>query len=414
MSEAVPECLVLAGLVLVLAWPFGAGLCAGVAIGLKLTFAAYAPGLAAALLAAGRWRSAPALAVGVALGAAAVAGPWCWELWRHTGNPVFPYFNDAFRSACAPAAAMTDTRFLPSDALHALLFPLFWTFQPSRLVSELPVCDPRLALAWAGWLVVLGRAAWRREAPAVPVRALLAFWVVAFVAWEARFSILRYAATLEVLAGIPVLLAIAPSRAQPPPARHALGPAFGRTRGGGGMSSSPPPLAGGGRGEGTLWRLALPVALAALVASTTTYPDWGRASPGPLAADVEPPAFPDNNLVLLLDPAPMAYVAAFSPPGVRFAGVNSNLLRPGDDTVLARAAVAAVAGHEGPLWGLESPRDQRQGRPTAPWPPTAWRAGTARVCARIWTWTRSAPAGWCDFSARRPPPPAAPARRARH
>jgi hypothetical protein len=98
--------------------------------------------------------------------------------------------------------------------------------------------------------------------------------------------------------------------------------------------------------------------LAVLVASTTIYPDWGRAKPGPLAADVRPPAFPEGSLVLLLDPAPMAYVAAFSPPRVRFAGVNSNLLRPGDDSVLARAAMAAVAGHKGPLWGLESPEDQ--------------------------------------------------------
>jgi hypothetical protein len=54
----------------------------------------------------------------------------------------------------------------------------------------------------------------------------------------------------------------------------------------------------------------------------------------------------------------MAYVAAFSPPGIRFAGVNSNVLRPGDGTVLGRAAAAAVAAHEGPLWGLESPEDQ--------------------------------------------------------
>ncbi|MBV9776284.1 MAG: hypothetical protein JO143_04475, partial [Acetobacteraceae bacterium] len=145
MSEAVPACLVLAGLGLVLACPFGAGVCAGVAVGLKLTFAVYAPGLAAALLAAGRWRSLPGLAAGIATGFLAVGGPWCWELWRHTGNPLFPYFNDVFGSAWAPHAAMTDTRFLPPDALHAALFPLFWAFQPSTLVAELPVRDPRLA-----------------------------------------------------------------------------------------------------------------------------------------------------------------------------------------------------------------------------------------------------------------------------
>ncbi len=327
MSEAVPACLVLAALGRVGDRPFGAGLFAGVAIGLKLTFAVFAPGLAAALLAIGRWRSLPVLLAGFAAGALAVAGPWCWELWQHTGNPLFPYFNNVFRSAWAPAEAMTDTRFLPRDALHALMFPLYWTVRPSQLVSELPVRDPRLALAWVGWLVVLARAAWRREAPASPVRALLAFWVAAFAAWEARFSILRYAATLEVLAGIPMALALMPSpRARLLPHR-----------------------------EEALSRLIL---LAGLVAWVTIYPDWGRTKPGPLAAEVRPPAFPEGSLVLLLDPAPMAYVAVFSPPGVRFADVNSNLLRPGGTTVIGRAATAAIDGHDGPLWGLESPEDQ--------------------------------------------------------
>ncbi len=80
MSEATPECLVLAGLGLVPGWPFAAGLLAGAAIGLKLTFAVYGPGLAAALLATGRWRSLPALGAGIATGALAVAGPWWWDL----------------------------------------------------------------------------------------------------------------------------------------------------------------------------------------------------------------------------------------------------------------------------------------------------------------------------------------------
>ena len=290
------------------------GLLAGIALGLKLTFAPYAAGLGAALLAT-RWRSLPLYVAGVAAAALLLAGPWWWSLWEHTSNPLFPYFNELFRSPWAPAAPMTDTRFLPGDALHAAFFPLFWAFRPSALISELPVRDPRLALAWIGWFVVLARAALRRELPASPIRALLAFWIVAFIAWEARFSILRYTATLELLSGIPVALALARLRAR------ALAPIF------------------------------------AAIASITVYPDWGRAT-GPLAVDVRPPAFPADTLVLLLDPAPMAYVAAFVPPSIRFAGVNSNLLHPGDDTALARAAADSIARHAGPLWGLESPADQ--------------------------------------------------------
>jgi len=315
MSEAVPECLVLAAFAMPCGRSLRAGCLAGIALGLKLTFAPYAIGLAAALLATARWRSLPSLAVGVAAGALLVAGPWWWNVWVHTGNPSFPYFNEIFRSAWAAPAPMTDTRFLPEDALHAIFLPFFWAFRPSRLTSELAVRDPRLALAWVGWLVVLARAAFRRELPPSPIRALLAFWVVAFVAWEARFSILRYTATLELLAGIPIALALAPLRVR------VLAPVF------------------------------------AAIASITIYPNWGRVS-GPLAADVRPPWFPAHTLVLLLDPSPMAYVAAFVPASIRFVGANSNLLHPGEDTALARAAAHAIARHAGPLWGLESPGDQ--------------------------------------------------------
>lgn len=318
MSEALPACLVL-GAVAMVCRPGGrqlrVGFLAGVAVALKLTFAPYAAGLAAALLATKRGQALPLLAAGLVIGAAIVAGPWWWSVWAHTGNPLFPYFNEVFRSAWAPVAPMTDTRFLPADAPHAAFFPFFWAFRPSRLISELPVCDPRLALAWIGWLALLTRAAYRRELPAAPTRALLAFWIVAFIAWEARFSILRYAATLELLSGIPIALALAPLRAR------TIAPIF------------------------------------AAIASVTIYPDWGRTS-GPLAIDVHPPSFPADTLVLLLDPAPMAYVAAFVPASIRFAGVNSNLLRPGEDTALARMAAAAIARHVGPLWGLESPADQ--------------------------------------------------------
>ncbi len=174
------------------------------------------------------------------------------------------------------------------------------------------------------------------------MRALLVFWIVAFVAWEARFSILRYAALLELLAGIPLALVLAP---------------LGRAR-------SPAMLAG-----------------AVSLALFTVLPDWGRAS-GKLVADVRPPAFEPGSLVLLLDPAPMAYVAAFSSPEVRFAGANSNLLRPGEATIPAVRIAEAIAAAP-ILWGLESPADQpgEADRALAAYHLT--RAGCVRVASNL-------------------------------
>ncbi|MDQ2804289.1 MAG: hypothetical protein M3Y41_17010, partial [Pseudomonadota bacterium] len=183
MSEMLPACCVLGGLILLLdaRWntPDGlgraiaAGLLAGAAGGLKLTAAPYAAGLAAVLLTpAGssvRVRGLALLAflLAAAVGACALGGVWWWTLWQRTGNPLFPYFNDLFTSTWGPPARMTDARFLPRSVLEALTFPFLWAFEP-RITTEPPVQDPRLALAWLGWAVVLVRALLRREAPSRP------------------------------------------------------------------------------------------------------------------------------------------------------------------------------------------------------------------------------------------------------
>lgn len=331
MSDMPASCLVLASLRLVLigSRPGLAGTVAGAAVGLKLTNAPYAIGLAAASLLTRR-RSTPRFLLAGAAGVLLTAGPWWWCLWRHTGNPLFPYFNELFRSPWAPPKAMTDTRFLPGNLWQAALFPALWAFQASTASAELPVRDPRLLLGLIACLALALIGAIRRSKSEAPERGLLAFWLVAFAAWEARFGILRYAAVLELLSGIPIALLLV------------------RIRQWGSRGEAAPPVA-----------IALPLALlTACLMAFTVYPHWGRAPPGPLAADVRPP-FRAGDLVLLLDPAPMAYVAAFSPPGVRFAGVNNNLIRPGGGTALDHAVVRAILQEPGPLWGIESPRDER-------------------------------------------------------
>lgn len=346
MSEMLPGCLVLLGVGLLTGDALSrrsvlyAGLLAGAAAGLKLTAAPYSAGLLAAV-AVQKPREAPVFLAATSAALLAIAGPWWWTLCRHTGNPLFPYFNQVFRSDWASPAAMTDTRFLPHDVVTAVLFPWLWAFRPSTAVSELPVRDPRLLLGCLGWVAVLARATWRRELPSAPVRALAAFWLIAFAAWEVRFAILRYAAILELLAGIPVMLALAP---------------FGR------------------------WRLPVFGGLSTIVAICTIYPEWGRAGPGMMAADVRPPEMASGTLVLLLDPAPMAYVAAFTPAGIRFVGINNNLVRPQDATALAKNARAAVEGQSGPIWGLESPADQPGEADRAL---AAYHLARAAACVRV-------------------------------
>jgi hypothetical protein len=326
MSEAPMTALDLAALWLVLRRPersLFAGMLAGAAIGLKLTATPYALGL----LAAGGPKRLPRLALGVAAGAALCAGWWWFLLWRHYGNPVFPYFNDLFRSPWADPVRLNDVRFMPHGPLQAVTYPFSWAFHPSTVVSELPLRDPRLALALIAIPVILARfikrapqrtPSWpaltrpsaqrlRSSSAPPPDRSavpLLAFFLTSLVLWEAQFSILRYLATLELVSGTLTVLA------------------FRRLS----------------------W-LAAPAIIAA-----TIYPNWGRTA-GPRAVAVTLPPIPANSRVVLLDSSPMAYVAAFASPSIRFIGADNNLTHPGQHTLLAENIAATIRSGSGPLWG---------------------------------------------------------------
>ena len=81
-----------------IAW---SGLCAGLSVALKLSngpLAALMPGLW--LLCASEWRGRlGAVLIGSAAGLTGFAigyAHWGWLLWRHFGNPVYPFYHHWF------------------------------------------------------------------------------------------------------------------------------------------------------------------------------------------------------------------------------------------------------------------------------------------------------------------------------
>ncbi len=307
------------------------GLLVGLALGLKLTFSNVAVGLAAALLARSdlypllRLRMAALFCAGAGVGALAVGGWWWWRLWQFSGNPVFPLYNDVFRSKLAWPGDFVDRRFLPHDLLHGLLYPLLWAIRRAPLVTELdqPMRDARIALALLATILLLLRSLSRPPEERGQARFAGVFFVVSFVLWEVQFSIFRYLSMLELLSAT-MLAMLALDLAPGPRGRRAA-------------------LAGG-------------VLLLAALRLTTVYPNWGRLpEPGGPPLAVQIPRLPDDALVLLLDPAPLAYLALFEPDRVRFLGTNNNLTQPWHGGAIQdriRAAIKAQAAH---LYGLETP-----------------------------------------------------------
>lgn len=322
-----------------------AGLLMGAAAGLKLTNINYAVALCLALLVWPQafWRrigQAWWFGLGVLAGLAATAGYWWATMWRLYGNPVFPQFNDIFRSPLAAPLGVLDTDHLPRTLGEALLWPFVFTRDIAR-IAEVPLRQliwPLLTvllvayavrLLWRyarhrsnstgnstsnGSSVASGSAeaehhaaselAGRPLAPAA--RVLLVFMLLAYVIWLKLFSIYRYLVPLELLAPLLVWLLC-----------HGLMAAARAQR-----------VAG--------W------ALAVCALYTLPFVTWGHSGWTAVAFRAEAPqlAQPQASVVYMVR-TPMAWLTRFFQPEVAFMAIGSGF--PESPAYLQRLQAQAAA-----------------------------------------------------------------------
>jgi len=332
MSEMPDGCLALLGLLFLMRpqarWApvAAAGLLMGAAAGLKLTAAPALPAGAAALLLAGdgsprrRMRDLILFGASGVLGALASGGWWWFRTWSAFGDPFFPYLNTIFHAPLIGRVDFSDPRALPRGLREHLFYPFTWSLWSSTRASELPLRDPRLALAWLGAMAILVAALCRRATIGRSGGRLLVFCAVFVLFWELQFGVLRYLAPVELLSGLVLLLALTPLR------------------------------------RACRWLPEL--ALAALLAGTaaiTLYPDWGRPPPGLVASAVKLPPLGPQDMVLVSGDAPLAYLATFADPRTRFIGIDNNMTRLIPGSPFMRRLTDIVDNHAGPLWVLEIP-----------------------------------------------------------
>ena len=318
-----------------------AGLLVGAASGLKLTNAVYAVALCLALLALPLdWRRRVWLAfvfgVGVLGGIGVTAGWWFLTMWQTFGNPLFPQFNDLFRSPLALEQGVLDPHFRPRNLLENVLWPFISAFD-TRRVSELGLklmMWPALYLLLAALAATAlarrfaGRAgaaspaassAASSAAPALDRRAVfvLLFFVIGYVVWMRMFSIYRYLIPLELLA--PLVFWLVWCR---------VTPAVAAAR---------------------QWGA---VVLALLVLSVFPANTWGHAAWGARAYSAEVPALatPSASIVFLAhwDP-PTGWITTFMPAPARIVSLGTGF--PESDGWRQRIA-QAIAERPGPHYLL--------------------------------------------------------------
>ncbi|GAC1336883.1 MAG: hypothetical protein NVSMB18_00850 [Acetobacteraceae bacterium] len=255
-----------------------AGALFGLAAALKLTAATYAPAalLAALWLRGPRPRALAMTAVAFAMGWAGAVlladGWWAAMLLQRFGSPTFPMFNGLFRSPLYPPASLLDQRFQPHGLLQWLIHPFAWALTPAATVNEVPLRDPRLALALGLAGLALAALLFRGSALTRRQQALLAFFAAGYASWLATSAILRYAVVLEVTAGLltPLLLADLLRR-----------PGLGR------------------------WAT---LGVTALVLASTRYPATLRIPYGRTTIEAAPGAIPQDTLLVLTFRGPVSYL----------------------------------------------------------------------------------------------------------
>lgn len=298
-----------------------AGLICGAGLGLKLTGILYAAPLGLLILLLLGLRAAVVAGAAMGLGFLIFWAPSALLLWREYGNPVFPMYNDIFRSPDYLPIRLSDERFLPRNWVQAVFYPFYWLRPNVGLVTELTMRDARVAVAYVSAVVIgLGLALRLLRSPREALRAerpvilLLLLCMAAYVIWAKIFGIYRYLLVVESLAGVLLLLALARLM---PMAR---------------------------------WRVVGLLGAAALaVMLTTKRPNWGHVRFGTQVVQVDPVPIPADGMLLIAGNDGLAYVVPFLPAGIRAVSIYNNIIRPGQETGLSRRIREAIADHRGPF-----------------------------------------------------------------
>ena len=88
------------------------------------------------------------------IGVVSFTGYWTIHLEHLTGNPLFPYFNEVFKSPLALPAPYRDMRFLPTHFWIAAAFPILWSLNWA-VADDIPFRDIRVMLAYVTGIVAI-------------------------------------------------------------------------------------------------------------------------------------------------------------------------------------------------------------------------------------------------------------------
>jgi len=299
-----------------------AGLITGMAMGLKLPEMPFCVGFAGALIAlggSGKHQAVRLVAGGIGgiVGFAIFSGPWMLYMYQLTGNPLFPYWNDYWKSPLALPAPYRDLRFVPAFRpwWQQLFFPILFTVD-WHVADDLGFQDIRVMIAYL--LVIAAAAVWlaKRQSRDLLLEAratavLLVFFAVAYLVWMRMFAIYRYIILFEMLAPLLIIGAVS------------LLPLPRRTR----------------------YLTLAAICAACLLTARSDFLERAPVEDPYVQAALPPIPHPDKTMVVMTGDEPMGFIATTLPPRIPVLRIDGWFLQPRDSTLLTRQMKARVRDH---------------------------------------------------------------------
>jgi hypothetical protein len=237
-------------------------------------------------------------------------------------------YTAIFRSPDFPPVSPADERFLPRSTIQAIFYPFWWLVPNASLVGELRMRDWRMAFGYVAWVALVPLLLWRGAAVnRRPFWLLLGVTALSYAIWAKISGIYRYMVLLEALSALLLMAA----------------------------------LALGLRGRARPALLVFAMCGAAMI-GTTIVPNWGKGRHGEQMLEVPPLPVLPGALVVSLDDEPHSYLVAFMPREVRVLGLNTNILRAGDENGLTLRLRQAIAAHQGAGWSIAAPETREAER----------------------------------------------------
>jgi hypothetical protein len=231
---------------------------------------------------------------------------WMLHIKALTGNPLFPYFNDYWRSPLVLALPYRDLRFVPFQFWRQLFFPFLFSID-WHVADDLGYQDIRVLVAYCTVIPAIVIWLLRRESRDAlfdkrVTLPLFAFAAASYFVWLRFFAIYRYIILLEMLAPTLIVAAVG------------LYPLQRRSR----------------------YLILGALCFAILVTARSDFLERAPVEDPYIQVALPPIPHPDKTMVLMTGDEPMGFIAPSLPHQIPILRIDGWMVQPKDGTLLTR------------------------------------------------------------------------------